>query len=192
MQRQFAMRQRWFGYGLAAALLLAAPAVAQNEPAFRVTVNHAAPIKLQAPATVVLIADPDIADIVNEKNNLIFVLGRKPGVTNLLVYDANGKELLGRSIVVVPDESGMVTVTRDTDTTDYFCAPRCRYYEHELGGSAPAAPAGGAGAGFGGAGGNAGAAAAQNAASTAGAATQQTGAGVQGAAPPVATRPGYP
>ena len=132
--------------GLAAAvILLAAPAPilaesSANTP-FRVTVNHAKVITLSAPAAVALIADPDIADIVNERNNLIFVLGRKPGATNLLVYDHNGKRLFGREIVVAPEDASMVTITRETDVTDYYCTPLCRFYEHEQGG-APLANAG--------------------------------------------------
>ncbi len=76
---------------IAAALLLgaSAPVLAQssaNAP-FRVTVNHAEVITLPSSPAVALTAAPDIADIVTERNNLIFVLGRKPGATNLLVYD---------------------------------------------------------------------------------------------------------
>ena len=130
---------------IAAAILFAAPAPlfaqSRDTAPFRVMVNHAEVITLSAPAGVALIADPDIADIVNERNNLIFVLGRKPGATNLLVYDASGRRLVGREIVVVPEDGAMVTITRATDVTDYFCAPRCRFFEHEQGGAAPAPPA---------------------------------------------------
>ncbi len=152
MRRRRSMKRRWLARGLAAAvLLLAAPALAQQNSTLHVTINHAQVIKLQAAATVAVIANPDIADIVNEKNNLIFVLGRKPGATNLLVYDNAGKQLLSREIVVGPEESNMVTITRDTDPTTYFCEPRCRFYEHEQGGAPPAAVTAGTGAGVGGA-----------------------------------------
>lgn len=158
-------RARWLAV-IAAALLLgaAAPVLAQsssNAP-FRITVNHAEVITLPSPAAVALIADPDIADIVTERNNLIFVLGRKPGATNLLVYDQDGKRLFGREIVVAPEDRSMVTITRETDVTDYYCAPHCRFYEHEQGGAPPAPPA------------NAGAPAAASAAQ-AGAGAQQPG-----------------
>ena len=187
------MRKRWLGRGLAAAvLLLAAPAVAQDNTTLHVTINHAQAIKLQAPATVALIANPDIADIVNEKNNLIFVLGRKPGATNLLVYDKDGKQLLSREIVVAPEDTRMVTITRDTDPTTHLCEPRCRFYEHEQGGTVPAAVSAGSGAGVGGATpAGAGATAAQAAAAAAGALGSQSGAANQ-TAPATAGHPGYP
>jgi hypothetical protein len=148
---------------LAAALMLGgapAPAAAQSNetPPLRVTVNHAEVITLQSAASIALIANPDIADIVNERNNLIFVLGRKPGATNLLVYDESGKRIFGREILVVPEDGRLVTITRETDVTDYYCQPHCRFYEHEQGGAPPAppsnagtpAPAGAAAAGAGG------------------------------------------
>ena len=190
------MRIRWLAQGLAAALALAGPAGAQDNTTLHVTINHAQAIKLQAAATVALIANPDIADIVNEKNNLIFVLGRKPGATNLLVYDNAGKQLLSREIVVGPEEANMVTITRDTDPTTYLCEPRCRFYEHEQGGAPPAAVAAGSGAGVGGAGPNAagaggGTAGAQGGAAAAGALSGQTGAANQNA-PATAGHPGYP
>jgi hypothetical protein len=140
-------------WGLAAAALaaalLAAPAAAQQGP-LRVTVDHAAAITLDAAATVALIADPEVADVVNERNNLMFVLGRKPGATNLLVYDNAGKRLLEREVVVVPQDTRTVTITRETDQTDYICDPRCAFREHLAGapraeiGAAAAAPAGAA------------------------------------------------
>jgi hypothetical protein len=129
---------------LAAAFLLACPAPVRAQTSdsapFRVTVNHAEVITLPAPAAVALIANPDIADVVSEQHNLIFVLGRKPGATNLIVYDDGGKRLFSREVLVVPESSGMVTITRETDTTDYYCEPRCRFYEHEQGGTPPAPP----------------------------------------------------
>ena len=187
------MTERWLTPGLAAALLLAAaPALAQDATTMRVVVNHAAAITLQAPATVALIANPDIADIVNEKNNLLFVLGRKPGATNLLVYDKDGKQLLSREIVVAPEDARMVTITRDTDPTTYLCEPRCRFYEHEQGGTVPATVSAGSGAGVGGANpAGAGATAAQAAAAAAGALGSQSGAANQ-TAPATAGHPGYP
>ncbi len=35
----------------------------------------------------------------------------------------------------------MVTITRETDVTNYYCAPNCQFYEHEQGGAPPAPPA---------------------------------------------------
>lgn len=118
----------------ALALALAATAAAQQAPpsVLRVTVNHAVLLRLGSAPAVALIADPQIADIVNERDNLMFVLGRKPGATNLLAFDSAGHRLLDREIVVVPENANMVTITRNTDATDYTCAPRCAMRAHAL------------------------------------------------------------
>lgn len=143
-------RVRFLAQAALAAAALAAPAWAQQGP-LRVTVNHATAITLDAAAAVVLIADPEVANVVNERNNLMFVLGRKPGATNLLVYDGTGKRLVEREVVVVPQDSRTVTITRETDQTDYTCDPRCAFREHlagapraEIGAAAATTPAGAA------------------------------------------------
>jgi hypothetical protein len=120
---------------LAALLALPAVSAAQSDQSLpiRVTVNHAAVISLHQNPGVALIANPDIADIVNDKTNLIFVLGRKPGATNLLIYDTSGQPLLNREIEVVPDTGNTVAITRETDVTRYYCEPHCVLYEHEGG-----------------------------------------------------------
>ena len=117
---------------LTSALALAVPTAAQQSQAavLRVAVNHAAVLRLEAAPAVALVADPLVADIINERNNLMFVLGRKPGATNLLAFDAAGHRLLDREIVVVPETADTVTITRATDATDYTCAPRCAFRAH--------------------------------------------------------------
>ena len=93
------------------AVLFAAPAGAQQAlPAtLRITVDHAAAVSLDASAGAVLIADPAIADIVTERGHLVFVVGKKLGATNLLVYDGAGKRLAEREVIVVPPEPNELT-----------------------------------------------------------------------------------
>jgi hypothetical protein len=149
---------------VAALLLLAAvpSARAQSAPTgtLRLTVNHAEVLTTDGTASSVVIANPDIADIVHEKPNLIFVFGRKPGATNLLAYDDSGRRLIAREVVVVPDNQRMVTVTRvsatEIDVSDYYCEPRCVFFaRQEMLSSTtttlPGATAGGAAAAPGGA-----------------------------------------
>jgi hypothetical protein len=110
---------------LAAPLASAQTGAGSSEPPLRVTLNHASAITYQGSGATALIADPAVADIVTERGNVVFVLGRSIGTTNLLVYDATGRRLVEREIEVVPDEAGVVTVTRDIYENDYFCTPRC-------------------------------------------------------------------
>lgn len=134
---------------LAAALLGAAPGLAQQRSAaqpgpLHVTVNHAEVVTLSDKAAVVLIANPDIADVISERNNVIFIVAHKPGATNLLVYDNAGKRLFEREVVVTAPEASTVTVTRLTDQSEYACNPRCTFSQHLAG--APTADSGAANA----------------------------------------------
>ncbi|HUK59481.1 MAG TPA: pilus assembly protein N-terminal domain-containing protein [Stellaceae bacterium] len=122
---------------------------AASEAPLRVTLNHATAVTYEGSGAAALIADPAVADIVTERGHVLFVLGRAIGTTNLLVYDAAGRRLMEREVVVVPDEAGVVTVTRDIYENDYFCTPRCVSPPPPAAGSAPSAPGGGGPAPFG-------------------------------------------
>jgi Flp pilus assembly secretin CpaC len=123
------MRQSLIGtLALSAAALLQFGAARAETPAphtLRVMVDKAEVVKVDGSAAVVLVANPQIADVVVERNHLVFVIGRRPGETRLYVYSAGGKALLEREIVVVPQGDRAVTVIRDTQPTSYSCDPRC-------------------------------------------------------------------
>lgn len=113
--------------GVAAATLpsSATQAEAPDQRMLRVTVDKAEVLKVDGSAAVVLVANPAIADVVVERNHLVFVIGRRPGETRLYIYSASGKALVEREIVVVPQGERAVTVIRDTQPTSYSCDPRC-------------------------------------------------------------------
>jgi Flp pilus assembly secretin CpaC len=113
--------------GIAAATLPASATQAEtpDHRTLRVTVDKAEVMKVDGSAAVVLVANPAIADVVVERNHLVFVIGRRPGETRLYIYGANGKALVEREIVVVPQGDRAVTVIRDTQPTSYSCDPRC-------------------------------------------------------------------
>ncbi len=92
-----------------------------------VTVHKGAILRMrpQRPAKIVLVADPEIADVVIESPLLIFILGRQPGVTNLFVLDEKEREIHNLDIVVRPNEEDPVSVYRGTKETTLNCAPRC-------------------------------------------------------------------
>ncbi len=126
------------GTGVALVLALALPAAAESGRTLRVSVDKAEVVALGGQASVVLVANPAIADVVLERNNLLFVLGKRPGETRLFVYSAAGKPMLEREIVVVPNGERTVTIVRDTQASQYSCDPRCVTLS---GGAAAPAPA---------------------------------------------------
>jgi Flp pilus assembly secretin CpaC len=117
------------------------------ERALHVATDNAQVVDLADPPAVVLVANPQIADVVVEQGHLIFVIGKKPGQTRLFVYGAGGRPMLERDVVVVPPRDREVTIIRVTTATEYSCAPRCVALTAEPnspdagGGAAPSAPA---------------------------------------------------
>jgi hypothetical protein len=75
------------------------------------------------------------ASIINGNSDLIHayivspsdvrVVGRKLGVTNLVVLDSLGNTLFDREINISAGEGSVVTVYRGGDATTYACSPNC-------------------------------------------------------------------
>lgn len=87
---------------LAAALLLplAHTAQAQMDADVVVEVNKSKLIRLPANASVVAVADPEIADVDVLAPNLVAVQGRSAGQTSILAFGADGNEILNETITV--------------------------------------------------------------------------------------------
>ena len=108
----------------------------------KVLVNKARMIRLDGNAEVVLIANPEIADVVIDSPDLIFLLGVETGETTLLILDANQNELLNANVLVIASEGKStanvqptkpkkeenvieVKVLRRGEQTTLSCKPRC-------------------------------------------------------------------
>ena len=61
-----------------------------------------------------------------QNDHLFFVTGRSYGTTNLTVVDSNNHVMFSGRVVVVPDETHVVRVTRGTETASLTCTPACR------------------------------------------------------------------
>jgi Flp pilus assembly secretin CpaC len=109
---------------LAAAVgLFAAEAQARD---IRVALDQSFPVRLTAPAAGVAVGNPTIAGVSMQNDHFFFVTGRAYGTTNLTVVDANNRVLYSGRVVVVPDETNVVRVTRGTETAQLECTPTCR------------------------------------------------------------------
>ena len=114
-----------------------------------VILNKTTILRLASNASTVTVGEPAVAAISVESPQLIFIVGKEAGETNLLILDANNEELYDFDIVVVPEGQRHLTVHRgSTELTTYNCNPRCTSVK------TPGEPlSGGASAGGGGAGG---------------------------------------
>lgn len=107
----------------AAFFMFAAPASARD---IRVALDQAFPIRLSEAAEGVAIGNPAIAGVTVQNDMFLFVTGRSYGSTNLVVVGNNGRVLYSGRVVVTPDETDVVMVTRGTDTARLECTPLCR------------------------------------------------------------------
>ncbi|MBA4208498.1 MAG: hypothetical protein C0454_03125 [Parvibaculum sp.] len=108
------------GAGMAA--LFAAGAFASE---FKVPMNETRPLQLSKPAATVMVGNPAIADVAIESTQLLYVMGRNYGTTNLIALDAEGKTILDMKLSVTAQGTSAVTLTRGTGQFSYNCTPRC-------------------------------------------------------------------
>jgi hypothetical protein len=125
-----------------------------------VTIDKMRVLRLKNDASTVVVARPEIVNVVLESPRLMFVYGLLPGETSLHVFDNEEKEVYTADLVVAPKGPRQVSVHRGAAETTLSCAPRCMGVPTPGvvggggvggGGAAPAAAATGAAAAGGGA-----------------------------------------
>ncbi len=109
---------------LAALLVLAAPAVAQERP-LDVQIDQATRVQLRAPAGSVIVANPRIADVTVTDARTLFITGKSYGLTEIIAVDALGRPLFQRQVAVSPVETGSVRVWRGGEAVEVACGARC-------------------------------------------------------------------
>lgn len=91
----------------------------------QVELNHSRALQLAAPAATVMVSNPAIADVSIQGAQLVYVLARSYGKTDLIALDAAGKQIAQYEIDVVAPRSSAVTLMRGTEQLTYNCTPRC-------------------------------------------------------------------
>lgn len=111
-----------FIVALSIALAGAGGAQAQS---LSVKVDQAMRVSLGGVARDVVVGNPAVADVTVLDGRNLIVLGKGPGVTNLVVVDARGRTLVDREIVVSGGDEGRVSYFRGGGVQTYACSPRC-------------------------------------------------------------------
>ena len=105
----------------AAAAPLAAAAAPLNVP-----VDQVRRVSFSGMAASVSPGNPAIADVNVVDEQTILVVGKKPGVTNLIVLDRAGRTLFNDRVVVTAADVNGVTISRGGKVTAYACTPHCQ------------------------------------------------------------------
>ena len=105
---------------------IAAPTLA-SDGYYTVPLNKNEMVRLPAPASAVIIGDPNIADVSIHSSDIILVIGRSFGETNLIVLDEAGQTIMNTDIQVVgSNPRGRVRVFNVGEGREtYSCTPEC-------------------------------------------------------------------
>lgn len=115
-------------FALAAATLFSGGASASES--LRVTIDKNHILRTDRPVETVIVGNPHIADVSAQSNQLLFVLGRTSGETNILGFDKEGNVVFDKDVTVVPHNARTVTLHRAGASETFACAPRCEAAVH--------------------------------------------------------------
>lgn len=102
------------------------PAVAQDSAPVSVQVNMARILRIDAPASTVIIGNPGVADITIQDPQTLVLTGKSYGQTNLIILDASGNPIADTIIRVTQDLSDIVTMYVGDRRQSYNCEPVCQ------------------------------------------------------------------
>ena len=91
-----------------------------------VEIDEATLVKLERQAGQVIIGNPSIADVSVQNGHLLAITGKSFGVTNLIVVDGKGNQILNKNVSVGIDNNRYVTVHKGRARASYHCTPTCQ------------------------------------------------------------------
>ncbi len=102
-----------------------APAFAQSAPV-SVHVNMARILRIDAPASTVIIGNPGVADVTIQDPQTLVLTGKSYGQTNLIILGSTGNPIADTIIVVTQNLADVVTVFEGDRRQSYSCEPVCQ------------------------------------------------------------------
>lgn len=115
------------GLSICASLMLATPPAAAQDADKDLVVkfDQSQLYRLEKPAAEIIIGNPAIADVSVQNGNLLVILGKSFGITNIIALDAERNVILDRRIMVHRDERAIVNVYKSAARMTYNCKPQC-------------------------------------------------------------------
>ncbi|MCJ8323693.1 MAG: pilus assembly protein N-terminal domain-containing protein [Rhizobiales bacterium] len=106
-------------------LAIAAAIQTANAETLRIEVNKASILQLNETPTTIIIGNPALADVTPQDNNLLVLVGKASGRTNIIILDAAGNIMHNYDIAVQEEQSGNLTMFRAGAQWTYSCSPYC-------------------------------------------------------------------
>ena len=114
---------------VAAGIALSAVSSAHAADALSVDLDGARILKLDSPASDIIIGNPNIADVTVQTPNRLVVIGRAPGVTRLIVMSDGAITMDTQVVVTAKNPSAQVSVLapdgNNITETEFACSDRC-------------------------------------------------------------------
>ena len=124
-------RSAW-PFVVAATIALAMTSSARAD-ALSVELNGARIVKLDAPASDIIIANPNIADVTVQTPNRLVIIGKKAGVTRLIVMSDGAVTMETQVVVAMKNASSQVSVFApdgdNVNESQFSCNDRCTLVE---------------------------------------------------------------
>lgn len=113
---------------LSAGLMLGslAPVAAAQSAPVSVQVNMARILRIDAPASTVIIGNPGVADVTVQDPQTLVLTGKSYGQTNLIILDASGTPIADTLIRVTQDTRDIVTMYAGNRRQSFNCEPICQ------------------------------------------------------------------
>jgi Pilus formation protein N terminal region len=111
--------------GLTLAGLVPAIGAPMADEQMLLEVDRAQLLRLDQPASAVIIGNPMIADAAIQDQQMLVITGKSFGSTNLIVLNQQGEEILSKILEVRLGAQSVVTMHRGPLRNTYTCSPVC-------------------------------------------------------------------
>jgi len=101
----------------------ATPGIAAQS--IKVIVDQASILRLSAEARTIIVGNPIIADVNIQDGQILVVMGKNSGSTNMIALDAQNREIANIDIVVQASRANSVTLYKGSSRISMNCAPSC-------------------------------------------------------------------
>lgn len=109
----------------AAAAVLAFAAAPASADQLWLTMDQVRPYDISRPAGQIIIGNPAIADVKVQNNSRVLLFGKAPGMTNMFILDAEGKEIDNLIVRVRSNNVSMLTFQRGLQRLSLNCSSNC-------------------------------------------------------------------
>jgi len=105
--------------------LFSASDASSSETTIRIRTDRARIVPLVSTPSTVIVGNPAVADVNIQNGNLLVIMGRNYGSTNIIALNASGDQIAQFELSVTTGETNELSLYRGSLKATYSCAPRC-------------------------------------------------------------------